>query len=85
MWSVAPPDPDDVVCDQPVAASYQLERALALPDSASAQQQDTHIQDLDQGTVSLDLHRKNLPQAKRAASRCRAKATSGSLLTHDQA
>ena len=43
-----PPDPDDVVGDELVAAGDELERALALADAAVADDQDAEAEDPEQ-------------------------------------
>ena len=49
---------DDVVRDQPVPTTHQLQRALALTDAALANHQYTDAEDVHQNTVNgSDPHR----------------------------
>ena len=49
-------DSNDVIRDEPVSTTDELERALALAHTARAEQEHPHVQHFDQRAVSLDLH-----------------------------
>jgi hypothetical protein len=58
---------NDIIGYESVSPTYEFERTLAFADAARAEEQDTCAQNLDEGTVGLDFHRRASSDSTRIA------------------